>query len=260
LELEEKDDPSMLVTLRQKGRDSYYVTTYNFKHCAYSILWCQKSIINFDNCNNDTLDLLGLNEFYTNKFQLQNALCIKSDIVRISVKGEGCPNLHDLPFFVLYKLMSYDVKCRSNLMFPVGKQTLPPSQQHDSIDDDVDYYNDSDDDDNENVHKSVSEVEKAKHQNRDDKINPMDCLHALLLCCENILRQDLFTRLAKCQLSIPFLMPDPIKNTIILPIWAMRSIIKEWTPRGKEQQSHCVVTYPIVSFIKIWTTQKPRNF
>ncbi len=59
-------------------------------------------------------------------------------------------------------------------------------------------------------------------------VHPVDCLLALILCSDDFLCQDLLSRMAKCQLAIPFLMPDPFTKKLILPLWAMRSIIKEW--------------------------------
>ncbi len=59
-------------------------------------------------------------------------------------------------------------------------------------------------------------------------VHPVDCLLALILCSDDFLRQDMFSRMAKCQLAIPFLLSDPFTKKLILPLWAMRSIIKEW--------------------------------
>ena len=215
-----------------------------------------------ENGSNNLLQLLGLNKRYANKIQLKEAIGINSDLTKISLNGKGCSSLHELPFLVLYKLMSYDVKCRSNLMTPA---VLFDSDNNDDGGDDDDGDNSDDDDSDDNEEEEEEEEEEDNKKEEDyieaeifekiktfNQINPMDCLHALLLCCDDLLRQDLFSRLAECQLSVPFLFPDPIKKTLILPIWAMRSIIKEWTPHGQQQQSHSIVTYPmpIISFIR----------
>ena len=207
-------------------------------------------------CNNKMLHLLGLNEYYTTKISLKEALGIQSNIIYISVEEKGCSNLHDLPFLVLYKLMSYDVNCQSILFSPIVKSDNDDNDN--SSDNDSDY---DDDEEEKEEEKGDLEVDDEKHDKYfSNEINPMDCLHALLLCCDDILCQDLFSRLAKCQLSVPFLMPDPIKKTFILPLWAMRSIIKEWTPHGQQQQSHSVVDYPmpIISFIKFGKHKSDR--
>ena len=187
------------------------------------------------NCGSNTLQLLGLSSYYTKKIQLKQAQLISSDTNNISFKDESSPEVSELPFLVLYKLMSYDANCRSDLMSPSKKQMIACSLPH------------------KNESSSSESEEDEESDSLKNKINPMDCLHALLLCCGDLLRQALISRLAKCQLSVPFLMPDPVKKTLILPIWAMRSIIKEWTPHGKQQQSHSIVTYPmpIISFIRL---------
>ena len=217
-----------------------------------------------ENISQNLLQLLGLENRYANKIELKEAIGMNSDFTKISFNDKGCSSLQELPFVVLYKLMSYDIKCRSNLMTPA---VLFDSDNNDDGDDDDDGGDDddgdnSDDDDNDDNEEENEENKKEEDYSEAEifekiktfnQINPMDCLHALLLCCDDLLRQDLFSRLAKCQLSVPFLFPDPVKKTLILPIWAMRSIIKEWTPHGKQPQSHSIVTYPmpLISFIRL---------
>ena len=198
------------------------------------------------------LHLLGLNKYYPNKLQLKEVIGINSDLTNISLKGKGCSSLYKLPFLVLYKLMSYDVKCRSKLMSPVVILNDDDDSNGDNSDDDADEEEEDEKKQNK-IGEDYSDQEILEKIKTFNQINPMDCLHALLLCCDDLLRQDLFSRLAKCQLSVPFLMPDPVRKTLILPIWAMRSIIKEWTPHNQQQQSHSVVTYPmpIISFIRL---------
>ncbi len=182
--------------------------------------------LNCDDTNNyfQIIHLLGLDKFYSHKLHLRDALLVRQNILNLITKGEGCSKLTDIPFLVLNKLMSYDVNCRSDLML-----------------DDTDSSCDSDDD-----------------ETKDESIHPMDCLHALLLCCDDFLRQNLFSRLAKCQLSVPLLMPDPIKKHFIFPIWSMRGILKEWKPKGANLVSESVVTYrmPIVSFLRFGQHQR----
>ena len=210
-----------------------------------------------DNVSKELIHLLGLNNCYNNKIQLKEAIAINSDLAILS-NSKGCSNLHELPFLVLYKLMSYDVKCRSNLMSPVVLLDGDNDDDGDNSDDDDEEEEEEEEEEQNKKEEDYSKAEIFEKIKKINQINAMDCLHALLLCCDDLLRQDLFSRLAKCQLSIPFLMPDPVKKTLILPIWAMRSIIKEWTPHGKQPQSHSIVTYPmpIVSFIMLGKHKK----
>ena len=96
------------------------------------------------------------------------------------------------------------------------------------------------------------------------KIHPMDSLLALIHCADDFLRQDLMARLAKCQLAIPFILPDPSTGQLTLPLWAMRSIVKEWnsTLKSREGVHECpIVSYttPAISFIRFCKQEKSKS-
>ena len=96
-------------------------------------------------------------------------------------------------------------------------------------------------------------------------IHPVDLLLALLHCCDDILRQDLLSRLHTCQLAIPFLLPDPNNKSVTLLLWAMRSIVCEWKCKiGAKIASieSRIVDYkgPIVSFLRVGTAKSPKDF
>jgi hypothetical protein len=100
------------------------------------------------------------------------------------------------------------------------------------------------------------------HNNRSMKIHPVDSLLAILLCCDDFLNQDLMSRLAKCQLAIPFILPDPFTQQLLLPLWAMRSIVKEWKHIEEEgnvvERAGPILCHkaPIVSFIRLGKRQR----
>ena len=97
-------------------------------------------------------------------------------------------------------------------------------------------------------------------------IHPTDVLLALLHCCDNILRQDLLSRLHTCKLAIPFLLPDPTDNKkMTLLLWAMRSIVCEWKCKtGMEiiTKEIRIVDHkgPIVSFLRVGMAKSPKDF
>ena len=96
-------------------------------------------------------------------------------------------------------------------------------------------------------------------------IHPVDILIALLHCCDNILRQDLLSRLHTCKLAIPFLLPDPNSKTITLLLWAMRVIVCEWKCKTHRQitSRECrIVDHkgPIISFLRVGSTKSPRDY
>ena len=100
------------------------------------------------------------------------------------------------------------------------------------------------------------------HKDRYMKIHPVDSLLAILMCSDDFLNQDLMSRLAKCQLAIPFILPDPFTGQLILPLWGMRSIVKEWKYMqygGNIVELACPILChetPIVSFIRIGKRQR----
>ena len=92
----------------------------------------------------------------------------------------------------------------------------------------------------------------------DNGINPMDALLALFDCSDYFLRRDIAMKLSACQLSVPFLLPDPAapseKFTILLS--ALELIMKCWkgglTNGGDTQQVFATeFPFPVVTFIRI---------
>ena len=91
-------------------------------------------------------------------------------------------------------------------------------------------------------------------------VHPVDALLALLLCSDNFLRQDLLGKMATCQLAIPLLLPDPYApqpDSITLPLWGMRSVVKEWKCKdpatGDTNEYECCMVeheIPLVSFMR----------
>ena len=146
--------------------------------------------------NKEAFDLfqkLDLCEHYSMRIQLKDALCVRSEPLKLSLNISHPTSPQELPRIILQKLMAYDHRCRSPLL---------PRKSDDSDDD-------SEEDD-------------------DDRIHPVDSLLALLICSDDFLRQDLFSRLAKCQLAVPFILPDPFTKQLSLSLWTMHSIIKDW--------------------------------
>ena len=172
---------------------------------------------------------IGLDNFYSKKLNLKHAMCIRWDPLIHSLKDVPPTDPKKFPFLVLHKLMAYDTNCRSDLMPHIS---CINTNEFDGYDD---YNEDS--------------VESY------DGIHPVDTLLAIILCSDDFLRQDLFTRLAKCQLSVPFILPDPFTKQLTIPLWAMRSIIKEWKCTNSSGEvvlrTEPIVSYPmpIVSFI-----------
>jgi len=178
------------------------------------------------------LHRLNLYKYYPKKLHLQDALRIKQEPLTVSLSGSACTP-EKLPSVILHKLMSNDSRCRSDTNL-VPK--FPQGVDEQSIDED--------------------------EPNESSGIHPMDCLLAIFLCCDDFLLQDLFYRLAKCQLAVPFLLADPFTEKLTFPLWAMRSIVKEFflrSSKGDIIQKTCpIVKYPmkIVSFLRLGAQQQ----
>ena len=105
----------------------------------------------------------------------------------------------------------------------------------------------------------------AAESNTEFEMHPVDILLALLHCCDNILRQDLLSRLHICKLAIPFLLPDPDSKKVTLLLWAMRSIVCEWKCKINETvtpKESCIVDHegPIISFLRVGKAKSPKDY
>ena len=84
---------------------------------------------------------------------------------------------------------------------------------------------------------SNSDADSDASENEDTNevlIHPMDALLALIHCADNFLRQDIFSKLVSCQMAVPLLLPDQLTDKIVLPLWAMRSIVKNWKAKTSD--------------------------
>ena len=95
-----------------------------------------------------------------------------------------------------------------------------------------------------------------------ESINPMDAFLTMFHCSDNFLRQTLAIKLSACQLSVPFLLPDPLQPSekVTMLLWALGGIKKSWKAKGNNDEKtisqHVFVLehpFPVVSFIRIGT-------
>ncbi|KAM3598114.1 uncharacterized protein V6R79_013648 [Siganus canaliculatus] len=59
-------------------------------------------------------------------------------------------------------------------------------------------------------------------------VHPMDVQMAAFHCSDSFLKQNIVTKLSKCQYALPLLVPDPVTMDINCPLWTFRQIIKTW--------------------------------
>ena len=201
------DNHSLQHILTVANRQQLVSKSIPLKPTNFSMKHCPKVYELFQH-----LDLM---KFFPQKLNLQDALCITSETSPIS----NCTSPSLLPRLVLHKIMAYDYRCRSVLLQNEGKGSTHYYEEK------CGYYSDEFEEESDSDSDLESDDEASKHN-----INPVDCLLSVIHCANDVLRQELFSRLAKCQLAIPFLLPDPFSRNrqLTFPLWAMRSIIKEW--------------------------------
>lgn len=171
-------------------------------------------------------------EAFLTKMRLnpRNPLSLKDTITlrQSTLETVTCTGDYEvLPYLVLQKMMMSDSDCRSCLF-----QLTPVSKPN----------TDSDSEDENCIHL-------------------VDCLLAVLHCCDDFLRQDILLKLSACQLAIPFLLPSPIDGSIVFLLWAMRSLVKSWKSKSQGELESRIVDYdfPIISFLRIGESQTSKS-
>ena len=172
---------------------------------------------NVDSKVKNLFEQLGLDKYYPQKLMLKDALSI-----RHLHRADVCTEPSQLLNAVLQKLMAFDHRCRSKLL---------------------------------DTFYDISRSSSKLSYNEERMIHPMDSLLAVIHCADDFLRHDLMARLASCQLAVPLILPDPFIHKLSLPLWALKSIVKEWKCMKDNEvieKEHSIVSYPspIVTFIR----------
>ncbi|XP_028403214.1 interferon-induced very large GTPase 1-like [Dendronephthya gigantea] len=93
-------------------------------------------------------------------------------------------------------------------------------------------------------------------------ISSMDALLAVFYCSDNFLRRYFAVKLSECQLSVPFLLPDPAapSQNITMLLSALQNITKCWN--SGSGPINAFVTehpFPVVSFIRIGRPEMSKS-
>ena len=181
------------------------------------------------------LKQMNLHERYHQKLSFKEAVTIRQETLENIHTTDKLPVL---PYLILQKIMMCDQRCRSSLF---KTPSLTAQSQPTGSDSEL---SDSDSDDAD-----------------DDGLHPVDCMLALLHCCDDILRQELFSKLSLCQLALPFLLPNPTDNSVTFLLWAMRSLFRGWKCYKSGKKECRIVDYqgPIVSFLRIGNPQASKS-
>ncbi|XP_053119805.1 interferon-induced very large GTPase 1-like [Hemicordylus capensis] len=88
-------------------------------------------------------------------------------------------------------------------------------------------------------------------------VNPLDVLCAVLISSDSFLQQEIFSKMSMCQFALPFLLPPLETPKCTLMLWAMRDIVKRWTPhsladsKGFREESLVLTSMPTISFVRL---------
>ena len=188
---------------------------------------------------------------YPQKISLRDAIEIRESVLDISKISDP----FSYPFVMLQKIMAFDSKCR--IEFSMQSEIFEPHESESESEDDS---GDLD------PHCGSAQCYRVNPTSGDDSstdsdsenaqcfsVHPMDGLLALIHCSDNFLRQDIFSRLATCQIAVPLLLPDPCKGEPTLQLWALRSIVKDFKLSEGKGDSDRIITYPtpFVSFLRL---------
>ncbi len=168
------------------------------------------------------------------KFTLKKARIVDNN----TINDKALTSASEIPKYIVEKLMIVDYRARAFKLNHVGVEQAGAT------------FDESDDEDE--AHQAIKET-----------VNPMDAFLVMFHCSDDFLRQDLAIKLSACQLSVPFLLPDPTQPSekITMMLWALEGIKKSWKAASVNNEhakaQHVFVSehpFPIVSFIRIGTS------
>ncbi|KAJ8382423.1 hypothetical protein SKAU_G00032010 [Synaphobranchus kaupii] len=183
----------------------------------------------------DLVSELGLEHYLKNKLTLSKVLEIDQE----TLTDESIQSLKSLPWCFLRKLMMVNVTARS--VRCTAKQDMA-SQNLDIL---LDTLNNP--------------------QGRSNMVNPLDLITAVFLCSDGFLQQEMVLKMSMCQFSVPLLLPKCDAQQCTLMLWAMRDIVKKYSPhslkdpRGFVEESIVLTDLPMVSFVKLGNSSLSKS-
>ncbi|XP_073491673.1 up-regulator of cell proliferation-like [Aquarana catesbeiana] len=182
------------------------------------------------------LGLLNMEKYISNKLTL-------GDILEISTKnnkGNKPQKIEDVPWCTMRKIMALDGTAR-NTLFDTDQPDLYTAVEKDPFED---IFED---------HQIVTSV------------HPLDVLCVLLHCSDSILQQEIVSKMAMCQFSVPLLLPAGDRSHCTLMLWALRDIVKKWRPqsladsKGFREENVVNISMPLTSFVRLGKTKLSKS-
>ncbi|XP_077303275.1 up-regulator of cell proliferation-like [Lithobates pipiens] len=179
---------------------------------------------------------LKMEKYISNKLTL-------GDILEISAKNrkDNKPQkIEDVPWCTLRKIMALDGTAR-NTLFDTDEPDLYTA-----------------------VGKDPFEFIFDDPQNA-SSFPPLDVLCVLLHCSDSILQQEIVSKMAMCQFSVPLLLPAGYGSQCTFMLWSMRDIVKKWRPqsladsKGFIEENVVNISMPLVSFVRLGKTKLSKS-
>ncbi|XP_073490875.1 up-regulator of cell proliferation-like [Aquarana catesbeiana] len=112
----------------------------------------------------------------------------------------------------------------------------------------------------------LADLDNYEDTQNESSIHPLDALCVLLHCSDNFLQQEIVTKMAMCQFSVPLLLP-PFDggSPCIFMLWAMRDIVKKWRPqslansKGFREKNVVNISMPVISFVRLGKTKLSKS-
>ena len=177
------------------------------------------------------------------KFTLTKARTVDNHTLR----DEELTSPDEIPDYILKTLMIANYHAREYKLKPL---TLNKDKNRTR--------NDFDSDESEDEDKTKDSDSDKSNDEDVVGLNPMDGLIWIFHCSDVFLRRALAIKLSACQLSVPFLLPDPASpaTNVTILLSALESITKSWKGASNDNESAQEVfateyPFPVVSFIRI---------
>ncbi|XP_043927129.1 interferon-induced very large GTPase 1-like [Protopterus annectens] len=182
----------------------------------------------WDDHAREVLTQVGLIQFCKRSLSLRNMLEISAE----TLDGSAPKSLENVPWYFLRKVLRSDssavnIKCNSDDIVRNEMQEL-----------------ESDDIFTTSTYSAVP------------WIHPLDVIVSVFLCSDAVLQQELMVKMVSCQFALPLLLPT-WNNSCTFLLWALRSVIKKWHPKGEQdnsgfQEEHVVsMKIPTFSFLRV---------
>ncbi|XP_028403249.1 interferon-induced very large GTPase 1-like [Dendronephthya gigantea] len=170
------------------------------------------------------------------KYSLKQARSVN----KYTLKDNRLTHSDQIPDYIFNKLMIVDYRVRE---FKLSNKASNTSD-FDASEDEDDEDSDEDDDEETGVH-------------------PMDALLGIFHSSDIFLRRYLVTKLSECQLSVPFLLPDPetapFKN-VTMVLSALQNITKSWKDESAQEVFATAHPFPVASFIRLGEPTMSKSF